>query len=217
MSTEDFGELEFQDCGLMDYSAGLEVQLALVEKRIAGAICNTVLLVEHKPVITLGANKRENKLLQTEEAIAEKGIELVAVGRGGGTTAHNPGQIVIYPIINLNSLGLGISAYIRQLEEVGIELLSTLGISAGRVKGRPGLWLGEKKIASIGVKVKRHVTYHGMAININNDLAIFENIVPCGIENIRITSAANETGREFCMDEIKRTLTEICKKHWTKE
>lgn len=215
MNTEHVTELKFQDCGLIDYAAALSLQLDLVEKRIAGVICNTVLLVEHKPVITLGANRSENKLLQTEQTLTEQGIDLVHVRRGGGTTAHNPGQIVIYPIIDLTSLDLGISEYIRQLEQIGIELLSTLAISAGRVKGQPGLWLGEKKIAAIGVKVKKHVTFHGMSININNDLSIFENIVPCGIENVQITSAGNETGQTFSMDKIKQTLAEICIKQWT--
>ena len=207
--------LEVFDCGITDYRDALEVQLEMVQNRIENRIPNTVLLLEHHPTITLGANKPQNKLLQTEQTLAEEGIELVAVRRGGGTTAHNPGQIVIYPMIDINSLDLGISEYVRQLEQVGIELLSTLAISAGRVKGRPGLWKNQKKIAAIGVKIKKHVTYHGMAININNDLAIFEYIVPCGIENVQITSAANETQQTISMDKIKQTLADICIKHWT--
>jgi len=208
-------KLEIYDYATTKYRTALETQLNLVEKRIENEIPNTILLLEHHPTITLGANKKENKLLQTPEQIAQKNIDIVEVRRGGGTTAHNPGQIVIYPIISLTSLNLGISQYIRQLEDIGIELLNTLSISAERLKGKPGLWHNEKKIASIGVKVKKHITYHGMAININNDLDIFKNIIPCGIKNVRMTSAQNETQTTIDMDKLKQTISEIITRTWS--
>jgi lipoate-protein ligase B len=207
--------LSVYDCGKTKYRPALEAQLDLVEKRIANEIQNTVLLLEHYPTITLGANKNDNKLLQTRQKLAQKNIDIVEVRRGGGTTAHNPGQIVIYPIISLTSLNLGISEYIRQLEAIGIELLNTLSISAQRLKGKPGLWHDEKKIASIGVKVKKHVTFHGMAININNDLDIFENIVPCGIKNVRMTSVQNETQKTIDIGKVKQTISDIVARLWS--
>lgn len=207
--------LSVYDCGTTKYHSALEMQLDLVEKRIANEIPNTILLLEHYPVITLGANKKQNKLLQTSEKLAEQNIDVVEVRRGGGTTAHNPGQIVMYPIISLKSLNLGISQYVRQLEQIGIELLETLGISAERLKGKPGLWHDKKKIASIGVKVKKHVTYHGIAINLNNNLDIFKNIIPCGIENVRMTSAQKETQAAIDIGNTKQTISEITARIWS--
>ena len=117
--------------------------------------------------------------------------------------------------ISLKSLDLGISDYIRQLEGIGIELLKTLSITAERMKGQPGLWVGEKKIASLGVKVTRYVTYHGMAINLSNDLDIFKNIVPCGIKNVCMTSVQNETSAAVDMDSAKQTIADVVMNLWS--
>ncbi|MHC5158194.1 MAG: lipoyl(octanoyl) transferase LipB [Planctomycetota bacterium] len=163
-------------------------------------------------MITLGARKSENKLLTDEKVLKGKGIEVVHVGRGGGTTAHNPGQLVVYPIIKLKSLKLDVNAYIRTLEQVGIELLQSLGVESGRRKGFPGLWIGEKKIASIGVQLKKWVSFHGIAININNDLSIFRHFVPCGLENVVITSAQKETGTQEEMSKVKLKLEQLCRR-----
>ncbi len=210
-------ELDIRDCGVMAYGKALHLQRELVRQRIDGRISDTILLIEHKPVITLGIRKTENILLCTKNDLKEKGIELHSVKRGGGTTAHNPGQIVIYPILNIKTIGLGVSDYVRRLEAIGIELLGELGIKSERKKGLPGLWVGEKKIASIGVKIRKYVSFHGMAININNDLGIFENIVPCGLDGVVITNVLKETGNEIAMDEIKAKLTELCKAHFIKD
>ena len=166
-----------RDCHKVSYRTALTLQKQLVTQRQAGKIHNTVLILEHTPVITLGARQSENRLLTDEKVLNDKGIELASVRRGGGVTAHNPGQVVLYPIVDLKSLHLGINEYIRQLEAIGIELLANFGIKAQRRKGFPGLWVNHKKIGSIGVKVKKWVTYHGMAINIENNLSIFENII----------------------------------------
>ncbi|MFA5422810.1 MAG: lipoyl(octanoyl) transferase LipB [Phycisphaerae bacterium] len=201
--------LNIIDCGIEDYSQILNKQLDLCSKRQLAQIGNTVLLVEHKPVITLGVRQRANKLVLDKQELAEKGIDVVEVRRGGGVTAHNPGQVIFYPIVNLKELGIGISDYVRTLEQVGIELLRFFDVSAGRRKGYPGLWIGEKKIASIGVRVSKSVTYHGMAININNDLSIFDYIVPCGLENVKMTSVFAETGKQIPMHQIKQQLKKI--------
>ncbi len=205
------------DCGLSPYAEALALQLDLCAKRRQNAIDNTVLLLEHPAVITLGARKTENKLLQSRENLTRQGIDVVDVRRGGGTTAHNPGQIVAYPILELKSLGLDINGYVRQLEAIGIDLLAQFGVAAARRKGYPGLWIGEKKIGAIGVQLKKWVTLHGMAININNDLGIFENIVPCGIEGVRITSVKNETSATESIADVKQRLSRLCVKYFSSE
>lgn len=207
--------LDIRDCGLMPYAAALALQVELCAQRQADEVGNTVLIVEHPPVITLGARKSENKLMLDEAALAAAGVEVVAVGRGGGTTAHNPGQLVFYPILKLKTLGLGVSEYIRQLEGVGIDLLTGLGVASDRRKGYPGLWIGEKKIASIGVQIKKWVTFHGMAINLNNDLSIFDAIIPCGLDGVTMTSAECELGRAVDLAAAKMRLAELCIKQWS--
>jgi lipoate-protein ligase B len=206
--------LQIRDCGLADYRQSLQIQQLLRQKRQQNEIPNTVLIVEHPAVITLGARQSYNKLLVSRKDLAQKHIDVVEVRRGGGTTAHNPGQLVFYPILNLQKIGLGIDEYIRELEAIGVELLEQLDVQCTRRKGAPGLWVGEKKIASIGVRVSKFITYHGMAINIQNDLSIFDYIVPCGLDNVEMTSVLNETGDEHPMNQIKQMLSEIIKEHF---
>ncbi len=207
--------LHIIDCGLADYREALQLQHQLREKRRRGEIPNTVLIVEHFPVITLGARQSINKLLADRKDLAQKHIDVVDIRRGGGTTAHNPGQLVFYPILNLQELNLGISEYIRELESIGAELLEHLGIHAERQKGFPGLWVGTKKIASIGVRVSKFITFHGMAINVQNDLSIFDFITPCGLDNVEMTSVLKETGKRHSMSLIKRNLAELLKEHFS--
>ena len=206
----DSREIRIIDCSLAGYAEVFTQQLELLKARQSDEICNTVLMVEHPAVITLGARKTENKLLASAESLGEKGIEVVAAGRGGAATAHNPGQIVIYPIVKLKSLKLDVGAYVGRLESIGIELLGRLGVQSQRRKGYPGLWVDQKKIASIGVQIKRWTTMHGIAINIANDLAIFDNIVPCGLSDVEMTSVLEETGKEWAMEEVKPMVKDIC-------
>jgi len=198
--------LEIHDCGLVDYRDMLQMQLLLSKKRQKGEIPNTVLLVEHPAVITLGARQSRNILLLSRSELEQKHIDVVDIRRGGGTTAHNPGQLVIYPILNLQEWGLCIRDYIRKLEAVGAELLRPFGIECQRKEDFPGLWIDDRKIASIGVRVSRFTTYHGMAINIHNDLTLFDYIVPCGLENVEITSVLKETGDHHALTETKKLL-----------
>jgi len=198
--------LQIQDCRLADYRETLQLQHQLRDKRQKEHISDTVLIAEHHPVITLGARKTANKLVVSCNELNKKGIELVETRRGGGITAHNPGQLVFYPILNLQQLDLGLSEYVRKLEQIGIELLAQLSVSAQRKNGFPGLWLGDKKIASVGVRLSRTVTFHGMAINIQNDLSIFDLFVPCGLEGVEMTSVMKETGKRYSMEQVKRYL-----------
>jgi len=144
--------LQIRDCGLADYREILQMQQLLREKRYQNEIPNTVLIVEHPTVITLGARQSSNRLLVNREDLAQQHIDVVDVRRGGGTTAHNTGQLVFYPILNLQKTGLGINEYIRELEAIGAELLKQLDVQSTRRKGAPGLWIGDRKIASIGVR-----------------------------------------------------------------
>jgi len=210
-----FNSIQIRDCGTGDFREVLELQHQLVEQRRKDQIGDTVLVVEHQPVITLGARQIANKLVIEREKIAERGIDVVEIRRGGGTTAHNPGQIVFYPILNLQQRRLGINEYVRTLEQIGIELLKQFGVESERRKGFPGLWVNDKKIASIGVRVSRQITHHGMAINICNDLSIFEAIVPCGLENVKMTSVLDETGKKYAMKEVKNQLSQILTRHFS--
>jgi lipoate-protein ligase B len=201
--------LRIRDCGLAEYRGVLDLQHQLQEQRREGRIGDTVLVVEHPPVVTLGARQNANRLLVSGEELTRRGVDLVEIRRGGGATAHNPGQLVFYPILHLQELRLDITQYIRRLEAIGMELLAGLGVEGGRRKGFPGLWVGAKKIASIGVRVSRCVTCHGMAINIQNDLSIFDLMVPCGLDGVEMTSVQKETGQAYDMQQIKIQLTRL--------
>lgn len=198
-----------RDCGLMDYQEALRLQRDLLERRISGGASDVIVIAEHPPVITLGARDSANILVAEETVLAERNISLVRVRRGGGATAHNPGQLVVYPIVNLRGLGLDISGYVRKLEGIGVALLSEFGIQAVARRGMPGIWVQDRKIASVGIRVKRGVTFHGMAINVNNDLEIFNLIIPCGLSRVRMTSTMEETGRKADMEELKLRISAL--------
>jgi len=214
-SSHTYSHLIIRDCGIAGYGQILSLQLELLAARQADAIPNTILLVEHPSVITLGARKTENKLLADASTLHDKDVELITIGRGGGTTAHNPGQLVIYPIVKLKSLKLDVTEFVRQLEQVGLELLDSLGVVAHRQKGLPGLWVGRDKIASVGVQIKKWVTMHGIAINIQNDLSLFDWIVPCGLEGVKMTSATQQTGKTYLMAEVKAAASRLCERFLT--
>ncbi|MHC4763295.1 MAG: lipoyl(octanoyl) transferase LipB, partial [Planctomycetota bacterium] len=201
--------LQIRDCGIADFREVLARQRQLYEERRQEKIPNTVLIVEHLPVITLGVRESANKLLVERNELKQKQIDVVDIRRGGGATAHNPGQLVFYLILNLQDFSLGINEYIRELEGIGGELLAQLGVHSESKKGFPGLWVGEKKIASIGVRVSKFVTYHGMAINIQNDLSIFGLFAPCGLDGIKVTSVLQETGRTWSMAQVKQKLSQL--------
>jgi lipoyl(octanoyl) transferase len=209
--------LEIRDYGLADYRETLQNQYILCEKRGRDEIPNTVIIVEHPDVITFGARQSLNKLLVSREYLAQRKIDLVNIRRGGGVTAHNPGQLVFYPILSLNQMQLGINEYVHELEVIGIELLMQLGVDSSRRKGLPGLWIEERKIASIGVRISKRTTYHGMAINIQNDLSIFDLIVPCGLDNVKMTSVLKETSKRHSMARVKEQLAGLLTTHFTSD
>lgn len=207
-------DLQILDCGLADYNQILQLQYKLRDQKYAGKTTNTFLIVEHPAVITFGARQSANKLKLNIEELAQKNIDIIQSRRGGGVTAHNPGQLILYPILNLQEKKLGIREYVRKLEETGIELLAELGVCSQSKKGYPGLWVGTKKNASIGVRVSKFVTCHGMAINIQNDLSIFDFITPCGLDGIKMTSVLKETGKQNSMSKVKEKLSQLIKKYF---
>ena len=209
LARESTGGLAVRDCGVANYREVLALQQQLQEQRRSGLIGDTVLIVEHPAVITLGARKSANRLLVEPEELVRRGIDVVEIRRGGGATAHNPGQLVFYPILHLQELRLDINQYVRILEAVGIELLAELGVPSERRQGFPGLWVGPRKIASLGVRVSRFVTCHGLAINIQNDLSIFQLLVPCGLDGVQMTSVQKETGQMHDMEQIKGQLRRL--------
>ena len=210
-------QIRIIDCGLADYKQILDMQLNLCEQRRSCQIPNTFLIVEHYPVITLGAHKTANMLCTSKENIKNKGIGIFEIRRGGGITAHNPGQIVFYPILNLFEMKISITEYISKLQQTGKGLLEHLSVKSESKKGFPGLWVREKKIASIGVRVSRGITSHGMAININNDLSIFGLFIPCGLDGVKMTSVLKETGKTYSMNEVKQKLHSLLVENFSRE
>lgn len=196
--------------GLVPYGTALELQRTLLQLRKAGRIENTLLLLEHPPVITLGRNARLNNVLASPEFLAKRGVEMYDIDRGGDVTFHGPGQLVAYPIFDLRSFEpkVGAVEFVRRLEEVLIRSCGDFGIGTQRIKGLTGVWTyalrnkPEAKIAAIGVHISRSVTTHGFALNVSTDLDYFTMIVPCGIANKPVTSIERELQRPVSMDEV---------------
>ena len=178
----------------MEYGAALALQRSLREQRIAGEAPDTLLLVEHPAVVTLGRRTAAGDLLMSRELLQTQGVAVFDVERGGRATFHGPGQLVAYPIISLRERGLSVPRYVAALEEAVIEYLGTLGLEAARRPGYPGVWVRGRKIAAIGVHLRQWVSMHGVALNLSTDLAQYAAIVPCGITDAEVTSVAAEMG-----------------------
>ena len=188
--------------GRRPYGEVLELQRAMAVERIAGHRADTLLLVEHDPVVTLGRSTKREHLLLGEAALASRGIELFDVERGGDVTFHGPGQLVGYPIFDLQQHRQDLHWYLRQVEQALIDALATYGIVGGRVPKYTGVWVEDRKIASIGVHARSWVTWHGFALNVATDLSYFDVMVPCGIPEVRMTSIARELGRAVSLEEV---------------
>jgi lipoyl(octanoyl) transferase len=189
--------LRVEDLGHRPYAHVLDLQRELRRRRIAGELAEDVLLlVEHPPVITLGRGTRQSSLPLSPAELARRGVEVFEVERGGDVTYHGPGQLVGYPILDLQAHRQDLHWYLRRLEDVLIQALGRLDIEADRNPGRTGVWTAGRKIASIGIHVKQWVTLHGFALNVTTDLDAFDLIVPCGIRQVVMTSVASELLRE---------------------
>ena len=197
--------LQVQDLGVSSYKNTWELQKKLQIKRIENKIEDTLLLVEHEPVYTFGKNADENHLLQNYP----EDVKLFHIERGGDITFHGPGLLVGYPIIDLHNYKLSISWYMRSLEEVIIRSLDRFGISADRKDGLTGVWVGDEKIAALGVRISRWVTMHGFALNVNTNLSYYDSIIPCGIFNYGINSMKNILREKQDMSEVKKVLVSV--------
>jgi lipoyl(octanoyl) transferase len=187
----------------------LELQRDLARARVSGNLSDDLLiLMQHPRVITLGRGASESNIKATAALLDQRGVELHEVERGGDVTYHGPGQLVGYPIIDLTHHKQDLHWYLRQLEEVLIRALAVVGIVGSRVAGYTGVWVEDRKIASIGVHVTRWVTYHGFALNVSTDLSDFELIVPCGIEAVHMTSIEREAGRSHSVADAAKQVAE---------
>lgn len=204
------------DWGRTRYADAWTRQETLLAQRQAGEIGDTLVFTEHESVYTLGVRKDSAQHLIWQEAeLATRGIELVQSNRGGDITYHGPGQIVGYPIVSLGARK-DLHAYLRFVEQVVINTVGTFGLAAGRREGKTGIWLGPRKIAAIGIAVKKWTTYHGFALNVNADLTPFSGIVPCGITDGTVTSLQAELGgRAVPLDEVKTVLAREFWQLWT--
>ena len=200
--------IEVRRLGTIDYQAALDLQAQLVERRKQGLIPDQLLLLEHPPVITLGVRTRSDRshVLESEAALAARGVGLFETGRGGDVTYHGPGQLVGYPIVDLKPDRCDVHRYVRDLEEVLIRAVDAFGVRAGRIEGLTGIWVGDQKLAAIGVRISRWVTSHGFALNVNTDLSHFGLIVPCGITDKGVTSLERLLGHALPMDEVAETV-----------
>jgi lipoyl(octanoyl) transferase len=193
-------ELWVVDLGRRAYGEVLDLQRATARARIDGSLTqDALLLVEHDPVVTLGRSSKDAHLLADRAALAARGVELYEVERGGDVTFHGPGQLVGYPIVDLKRHRQDLHWYLRQVEEILIRALATLGIPAERVPKYTGVWTKGRKIASIGVHARDWVTWHGFALNVSTELSYFDLIVPCGIPEVQMTSVERELGRSIDM------------------
>ena len=210
-------ELLLIDCGTVPYREAWDLQLALAERRGAGTVPDTVLLLEHPPVYSRGRRTKPEELPLGDAWYERQGIEVLDTDRGGLVTYHGPGQLVAYPIVDLAPLGGDVHAYVRGLERVMIGALAEHGVGAQTIKGLTGVWTegpapvpglagAARKIGSIGVHVSQGITTHGLAVNVDNDLQPFEWVIPCGIEGVAMTSIAGEGGREASVAAFAATV-----------
>jgi len=206
--------LNLLQLGRVSYAEGLELQKVFVDARYEERIGNTLVLLEHPPVLTLGRNASRANILASDEFLASRGVEVHEINRGGDVTYHGPGQLVGYPIFDLRSFTprLGAVEYVRKMEEALIRACGDFGLQATRVAGKTGVWtmaggsIQEKKIAAIGVHIARGVTSHGFAFNVNPDLRDFQLIVPCGIADREVTSLEREADPAPTMDAVRNAV-----------
>jgi lipoyl(octanoyl) transferase len=191
--------------GIVPYAEALDLQKRLVDERKADAIPDQLIFLEHPPVITLGVRSGAGRshILETPDGLAAQGVEVFETGRGGDVTYHGPGQLVGYPILDLRPDRCDVHRYVRDLEEALIRAVAAFGVTAGRSPGLTGAWVGEQKLAAIGVRIARWVTSHGFALNVTTNLRHFNLIVPCGLAGKGVTSLETLTGRPVAMEDAQ--------------
>ena len=201
-----------QNIGRKSYKAVWDLQKEMQQQRIKGEIEDTLILVEHDPVYTLGKNANEDHLLQSRD----ESVDVFNIERGGDITFHGPGQLVGYPILDLSNYKKSVSWYMRTLEQVLIDTLIEFKITANRNDGLTGVWVGDEKIAALGVRISRWVTMHGFALNVNPDLSFYDGIIPCGIFDHGVTSMEQLLGETQNNDNVKNMVIEKFNKYFIK-
>ena len=191
--------------GTVDYTQAWELQIRLADRVRLGQSPNTLLLLEHPPVFTKGRLSKPEHVLGDPEIILERGISVVDTDRGGQITFHGPGQLIAYPVVKLRDWG-GPLKYVRTLEQIILDALADFGIEAGLVEGLTGVWVGDAKIAAIGVKISGGVAYHGFSINVNTDLSYYDYIIPCGIEDRPVTSMTQVLGHPLDLADVQYSV-----------
>ena len=205
MDLKDSQKILIQDLGFKKYKSVLSLQKKLQKQRIAGNIKDTLILVEHEPVYTLGKNANRHHLLQSRD----KSVEVHNIERGGDVTFHGPGQLVGYPILDLRNYKKSVSWYMRTLEELIIKVLKEFDIKGSRIKGLTGVWVENKKIAAQGVRISRWVTMHGFSINVCPQLSYYDGIIPCGIFDYDVTSMEECLNKKLSIKKIKSSVSKI--------
>ena len=198
--SDDLGLISYQDC--------LSLQQKLVKQRLAGEIEDTLLLLEHTPVITLGVAGGEDSLLISREEVERAGVKIHQTDRGGNITYHGPGQLVGYPIFDLRQHGKDVHLFLRNLEQVIVDCLADFGVEGEAVPGLTGVWVGGDKICSIGIAVRKWISYHGFALNINPNFEHWALINPCGLAGKKVTSLERLIGRNPGMDAVKSCVVD---------
>ena len=201
-------QLEIRRLGLIAYQDALALQRTLVEERRAGRVPDLLLLLQHPPVITVGVrgDGGRSHIVADPRQLAALGIDVSETGRGGDVTYHGPGQVVGYPILDLRPDRCDVHRYVRDVEEVMIRACADYGVTAGRIDGLTGAWVGKDKIGAIGVRISRWITSHGFAFNVNTDLDYFQLIVPCGIADKGVTSLRRTLGHAVAIEQVEDAL-----------
>jgi lipoate-protein ligase B len=199
----------YADLGLVDYREAWKLQIDLVDARIKNDVSSDVVLfLEHSPVFTLGRRGGDENLLVSESFLEKSGIAVVQVERGGNITYHGPGQLVVYPIMDLYAARIGVVEFVEALEKVMLKTVALWGIRAERSSANRGIWVGEKKLGSIGIALRKGVSFHGLALNVNLDLLPFSWIQPCGLQDVQMTSMKQELSRDVSMLRVQEKLKE---------
>jgi len=198
--------LRVRHLGLVPYQDALALQARVLEERQLGTIEDTLFVLQHPPVITSGRGAKVEHVLWSPQRLQEEGFDLFDTGRGGDVTYHGPGQVVVYPIIDLKPDRCDVRKYVAALEETMLQTLAEFGIEGRRVEGQRGVWVAEQKIGAVGVRISRWVTMHGFALNVTTDLNHFQAIVPCGIQGCEVTSMQNLLGVPVDVSHVETSL-----------
>ena len=200
--------LNISDLGFIDYQEAWELQKEIFNKRLNNQIPDTLLLLEHPNTYTLGKTADKNNLIASDLFLKENGFTVYDIDRGGDITYHGPGQLVGYPILNLRDWKEDTHLYLRALEEVIIKTCADFGLNTERKEGLTGVWIEDRKICAMGIKVSRWITMHGFAFNVNTDLSLFNGIIPCGIRDKEVTSLQKEINKTISMNIVKERIIE---------